>query len=200
MKLTKRPYRLGRRGEAAGETRRRIVAATSDLHAEQGIAATTMRQIAARAGVSVGTVYHHFPSYADAIAACGAYTTEHVPAPTDAIFAGVPSRHERIERLASAAFDYYARLPVLGSVRRDQAIAATLRKFVKQEVVHRRRLAALAVGADAQDRRSALIAALVDFDVYQALLRQGFDRSAAAATVAALANAWLDGNDRPTDA
>ena len=60
-----RKYTLGRRGEAAEETRRRIVEATFALHAEQGVAATTMTQIAERAGVSVGTVYHHFATYDD---------------------------------------------------------------------------------------------------------------------------------------
>jgi AcrR family transcriptional regulator len=58
--MTPRPYRLGRRAESAEETLRRIVRATYTLHCEQGVAATTMKQIARRADVSVGTVYHHF--------------------------------------------------------------------------------------------------------------------------------------------
>ena len=81
----RRPYRLGRRAESTGETRQRIVEATFRLHSERGIAGTSMKDIADRAGVSVGTVYHHFPSYADAIAACGTYTAEHEPAPTAAV-------------------------------------------------------------------------------------------------------------------
>ena len=60
--MSPRRYRLERRAETAGETRRRLVDATFALHVEQGISATTMTDIAARAGVSVGTVYHHFPT------------------------------------------------------------------------------------------------------------------------------------------
>src|SRR4051812_25790653 len=79
--MSPREYNLGRRAEAAEETRRRIVQATYDLHAEQGIAATTMKQIASRADVAIGTVYHHFPTYDDAVAACGAFSMERHPLP-----------------------------------------------------------------------------------------------------------------------
>src|SRR5262245_28604607 len=110
-KRGKRAYRLGRRAETSDETRQRLVEATFHLHGEPGIAETSMKDIAERAGVSVGTVYHHFPSYGDAIVACGAYTAEHVPVPTRAIFSGAASRDERVARLARALFDYYERVP-----------------------------------------------------------------------------------------
>ena len=62
-----RTYRQGKRSKTANDTRQRIVQATFDLHNEQGIASTSMKEIAARAGVSVGSVYHHFPTNDDAI-------------------------------------------------------------------------------------------------------------------------------------
>jgi len=68
--MGRRSYRLKQRAESAEETRRRLVEATFALHGEQGIAATTMKQIAERAGVGVGTVYHHFPTIEDTVAAC----------------------------------------------------------------------------------------------------------------------------------
>ena len=82
-----RKYNLGRRGEAAEETRRRIVDATFALHSEQGVAATTMKDIAERADVSVGTVYHHFPTYDDAIQACGEHAIAFAPPPGPDLFA-----------------------------------------------------------------------------------------------------------------
>jgi AcrR family transcriptional regulator len=191
-----RSYKLGRRGESAEETRRRIVQATFDLHGEQGIADTTMKQIAERAGVSIGTVYHHFPTDPDAIAACGAHTAVHVPAPTAAIFEGAASRRARIERLFGAFFAYYERLPALASVRRDQHLAAPLREYAAHEAALRRDLAARAIGAPAKDARVTLAAALVDFDVHSALTRQGYSTREAAAKAAALANAWLDAHDK----
>src|SRR5689334_7225769 len=101
-----RGYRQSRRGTSAEETRERIVRACFDLHAEQGIAATSMKQIAARAGVSVGSVYHHFPTYEDAILACGAHAFGLAPPPGPAIFEGAATRPERVARLAQALFHF----------------------------------------------------------------------------------------------
>ena len=185
----RRPYRLGRRAESTGETRQRIVEATFQLHSERGIADTSMNDIAGRAGVSFGTVYHHFPKYADAIVACGAYTAEHAPAPTAALFEGAASRQERIERLARAMFSHYERVPALESVRRDRHLARELDDFARAEACNRRALAARAVGRGGD---AALVAAFLDIDVYRSLRREGFGTAVAAGRVAALLNAALD--------
>jgi len=184
-KSGRRHYRLGRRAETSEETRQRLVEATFQLHAERGIAETSMKDIAERAGVSVGTVYHHFPSYGDAIVACGAHTTEHVPAPSSAVFAGAATREERIARLARALFDYYGRVPALESVRRDRELSPALDAFAREEARNRRRLVAEAVGPDGP---AALAAALLDLDAYRALRREGFSAADAADRVATLLN------------
>lgn len=186
-----RPYRLGRRAETAEQTRQRIVEATFALHNERGIADTTMKRIAERAGVSVGTVYHHFPTYPDAIAACGAHSVRQCPAPAPAIFDGSRSREDRIRRLAAAQFDWYERLPALASVRRDAHLAETLQAHVEHEARNRRALAGLALGDDTARERD-VVAALVDLDAYRSFRRQGFAPARAAEAVAALLNAWLD--------
>ena len=81
--MSHRPYTMRKRAQSAARTRQRLVEATFQLHTERGIAATTMQQIAERADVSIGTAYHHFSAYEDAIAACGAYAQERyrLPAP-----------------------------------------------------------------------------------------------------------------------
>lgn len=193
FKTGRRPYRLGRRAETSEETRQRLVEATFQLHAERGIADTSMKDIAARAGVSVGTVYHHFPSYAHAIVACGAYTAEHAPAPTAAIYEGAGTRMERVERLVRALFGWYERVPALESVRRDRHLTRELDAFAKEEVRNRRSLAAQAVGSKGP---AALVAALADIDVYRSLRREGFGTADAAHHVAALINHSLDGAPR----
>jgi len=186
---SRRRYRLGRREETAGETRRRLVEATFQLHSERGIADTSMKDIAERAGVSVGTAYHHFPSYADAIAACGAYTAAHAPAPTQAIFEGAAGRAERVARLAKALFEHYERVPALESVRRDRELAPALDAFAREDARNRRKLAAQAV---APDGPTALVVALLDIDVYRSLQREGFGTADAAARIAALINRSLE--------
>jgi AcrR family transcriptional regulator len=179
----RRRYRLGRRAESAEETKRRIVEATFQLHSEQGIAETSMKDIAVRAGVSVGTVYHHFPSYTDAIVACASFTAEHAPPPTAAVFAGAASRQERIARLARAVFDFYERVPAVESVRRDQHMSRELEQFAQEEARNRRALAGEAVGATGP---TALFAALLDIDVYRSMRRQGFGTAEAAERIATL--------------
>ena len=61
--MSPRPYRLGRRQEAADETRARIVDAARELlSASGGVAQFTVDAVAERAGVARMTVYHKFSS------------------------------------------------------------------------------------------------------------------------------------------
>ena len=115
---------MTRRASAAAQTRRRIIDATRELHTEQGIAATSWDDIAARAGVGVGTVYRHFPSLDELIPACGEISMQVValPDPQDAasLFDGVDAPAERIERLVREAFAIYERgAPELRAIRNE---------------------------------------------------------------------------------
>jgi AcrR family transcriptional regulator len=57
-----RPYRSNVRREQAAQTRARIVAAAGELFPDHGYPRTTVKQIAARAGVAPDTVYATFGS------------------------------------------------------------------------------------------------------------------------------------------
>ncbi|MBL8770602.1 MAG: TetR/AcrR family transcriptional regulator [Phenylobacterium sp.] len=185
-----RPYRQSRRGESAEETRRRIVEATRALHGEQGIAATSMKQIAARAGVSVGSVYHHFPTYDDAVNACGAHTFAENPIPTAALFDGATGRAERVRRLATAFFRLFAGVRAFGSVLADQERVPVLKPYVELERSVRLDLSRLAVGGD--ETAATTLAGLIDHGTLDAFTRLGFSPDAAAERVSELANAWLE--------
>src|ERR1700754_4731261 len=86
--MSPRKYDMSKRAAAAAETRRRIVAATHELHTEQGVAATSWDEIAERAGVGVGTVYRHFPTLDELIPACGAVVMETLRLPDPSAVAG----------------------------------------------------------------------------------------------------------------
>src|ERR671939_1455948 len=61
--MSPRPYRLGRRQEAAEETRARIIAAARELlSAAGGVSGFTIDSVARQAGVARMTVYHQFGS------------------------------------------------------------------------------------------------------------------------------------------
>ncbi len=182
--MAPRNYRLGRRGEMAEETRRRIVAATYALHGEQGIAATTMKQIAARADVSIGTVYHHFPSYDDVIQACGAYTAEVTRPPTAAIFRGARSRKERVERLAAELFAYYARLPSLERVRAERHKLPVLDRALSEWEADLADIVRQALEPADDVRLVGFATAVLDPAVLRVLTEHGLSPSEAAAEIA----------------
>ncbi len=109
--MSPRKYDMSRRAAGAEQTRRRIIEATFQVHAEQGIADARLEDIARRAGVATGTLYRHFPSYEGLVAACGELTFSLLPPPSaetaSAAFAGVRGRRRRLEQLLDGLFGYY---------------------------------------------------------------------------------------------
>jgi AcrR family transcriptional regulator len=79
-----RKYELKQRADQVEETRRRIVEATSGLHLERGPAATSIAEVARRAGVQRRTVYNHFPDEATLFEACSAHWRALHPPPDPA--------------------------------------------------------------------------------------------------------------------
>lgn len=191
--MARRSYRMEKRAEAAEETRRRIVEACFALHARQGIAATTMSQIAETAGVSIGTVYHHFPSYDDAIAACGAFTEALVPLPKPEVLDGCDDSAARLAALATAIFSFYERLQCYARIRAERDRYEPVARFVTREVENRRALTRAALKpCGANERTVKLTAALLDVAVYDELREAGFSTTAAALSVAATLTAGLE--------
>lgn len=190
--MAPRRYEMGKRARAAAETRQRIVEAAFALHAEQGIAETTMKQIAERADVGLGTVYHHFPTYDDAVRACGAHTFETSPPPDASVLAGVADVSERVRRLVRALFDFYERCPGLAKARADRHRIKALDEAMG---AWDRRLGELVAAAlrplGRAARRDAVAAALLDDEVYRRLMARGLGAHAAADEVAAVLVAWL---------
>jgi AcrR family transcriptional regulator len=183
--MSPRRYRLNRRAETAEETRRRIVEAIQKLHAENGIYATTMTHIAERAGVSVGTVYHHFPTYQNAVSACAARSAEMRPLPTVQILDGLTTIDERVRRVAREVFGFYQRLPEFERVRSERWGMPPIEKVAQHEEENRVALMREALRpfkADARLIKSG--AALLDVAVYGALTRAGMSPAKAADDIA----------------
>jgi AcrR family transcriptional regulator len=185
------PRRYNRRSRlaAAEETRRRIVRATAELHAEHGALGTTHEMIARRAGVSLPTAYKYFPTRNDLIPHCTGLVLSEAPVKLDeSAFAGkgdVPSRLRALARRAFEFYDYAA--PWLRWSARDAAELPALRAMLDEAVQSRDALvrAALAPGFDrAPPRRLVVLSAvLLDFASWQALTGNGFTSTGAAATV-----------------
>lgn len=176
---------MSRRADTAVQTRRRIVEATAALHAEKGVAGTTFRDIAQRADVGIGTVYHHFPTYEHVITACGAFTFSSAQPPQVAMLQSIDDSDQRIRTLVRETFAFYQRIPQFGAVRAERRHFPALDDAYGQEEDHRRALVEEALRPFSSSDSARLLAfSLLDFSVYESLVRGGLSRDAAADEIA----------------
>jgi AcrR family transcriptional regulator len=179
-----RKYSMDKRTAVVEETRRRIVEATRQLHNEQGIAATSMQDIAARADVALGTVYRHFPSLDELIPACGGLNLELNPLPTPRLFEGVDDPRERLRLLLSELYANYQRGErqyAVGFAEQDNL--PVLKRFMDEGSAYVAGLARRAIEPlNPTDEAARLAVAMCDFRAWQAFNQAGFSSEQAAAT------------------
>ena len=180
---------MSKRAAAAAQTRKRIVDATLELHGEQGIAATSWDDIAARAGVGVGTVYRHFPSLDELIPACGEIAMQVIgvpdPSTVPALFEHATNIDERVEQLVGETFALYERgAPQLRAIRRESDVH---RRVAADRAAFETVLSALVDTAleplDVTLHDRAVVRALVDLNTWEALREQGLGPAEAVAVV-----------------
>jgi AcrR family transcriptional regulator len=110
--VSPRRYRMDGRRAASEAIRQRIVVAAAALHAEKGALATGWDEIAAGAGVSRATVYHHFPSLDTLVPACAQLAFDLIEVPTPEMagrrFAGLPDPEERLADFVEESCRCYA--------------------------------------------------------------------------------------------
>lgn len=170
----------------AEATRRRIVEATLAAHDEQGISATTVRDIAHRAGVAPSTVLHHFPQMDELVRACGELSEHLLPMPSEAVLAGASGALERVRTMAQAMFAWWDAMgPGFDHLRIDRRRIPEVDAWMAGLAQRHRSLAASALG-EGDDRRVDLLVALTSADAWTGLRSAGADPTSAAADVAAL--------------
>src|ERR1700742_3475070 len=123
----KRAYELKKRAEREDEPRRRITAATVELHQEVGPAKTTVAEIARRAGVQRLTVYNHFPEEIDLHGACQAHWLQLHPPPDAAALAAVPDGAERLRLALGGLYAWFRETEAMtANVERDASLVPAL--------------------------------------------------------------------------
>jgi AcrR family transcriptional regulator len=130
-----RDYKMRKRAEARDQTRERILQATMQLHDEQGVAPTTMADIAKRAGVGQATVSRHFPSLSNLVQACGMHVWVEmqppVPDAAPAVFAGIETTDGRLAKLVDELDAFYGRGALrLKLASRDRDLLPELNGFL----------------------------------------------------------------------
>ena len=196
--MSPRNYRQTKRRAMTELTQQRIIEATVALHAEKGIVATTVTDIAQRADVGVGTIYYHYPTYDDIVRACGAHVRAVTRPPQPAALDGVEPFERRIECLVQELFAYYERYPSFERGRCDQDKLPVLAEAVARREQALRTFVQEAYKSVRHNQKYVrMTLALTDFAVYRALTGQGLSAMAAAAQVTEVLLAWLKSNLTP---
>lgn len=186
-----RKYDLGQRAATMAATREKILQATIALHKEQGIVATSYKDIAQQADVGLGTVYHHFPTLDDLVVACGARVMEMSAPPSPEVYSRLSSRRARIERLVAEVFAWYGRYPQWRRAICDADKMEVLARGVRRRQALLHELVKAAVGDSADDQTILAARALIDFEVYATLREAGRSTTEAASTVAKVLSSGL---------
>lgn len=184
--MTPRKYDPGQRAISMEATRNKILDATIALHTERGIVATSYRDIATRADVGIGTVYHHFPHVEDLVMACGGRQMALTRPPTAEIFHGLRSRRARIERLVVEVFAWYERYPAWRRAICDADKLDILAQGVKRRDALLVELIQVALGEDIDADTTAAVRAVIDFEAYRVLVDGGRTAVQAATIITSL--------------
>jgi AcrR family transcriptional regulator len=168
----KRKYELKARAERQADTRRRITAATVELHQQVGPAKTTVAEVARRAGVTRLTVYNNFPEERELFAACQGHWMELHP----------PPRYdpaEGAEAVLRSLYGWYRETaPMAENVRRDRAAVPALDALMRDTADARMSALGKALGG------GPLVAVALDFWTWRRLAAEGLDDGEGAALMA----------------
>ncbi len=104
MAEAKAPNRMEKKKE---QTRLKLIEVALKLFAEQGFAATTMEQIAAVADVAKGTLYNHFPSKEDIVAAYVQTVNKQARPAIEDLLGNLPDTRSRLLNVLLQAFDWF---------------------------------------------------------------------------------------------
>jgi AcrR family transcriptional regulator len=182
----KRKYELKQRAEEMAETRRRITEAAIELHGTVGPSQTTLSAVAKRAGVERRTLYRHFPTEGDLIAACSAHYFTANPWPDLGNWRAIGDPQERLERALDELYAYYERTEsMLNGVLRDAEFVdlardavAPLRDYLEGAAE------TLMAGRKARGRRRQLVTGALRhalaFSTWRSLSSNGIERPDAA--------------------
>jgi len=97
---------LSRSQKARAERREQILAAALEVFAEKGFHATRVSDVAARAGVSQGTIYWYFPSKEELFRAAFVNLMDSITAPFEEVLAQEAPAQEKLKALTEMALGY----------------------------------------------------------------------------------------------
>jgi AcrR family transcriptional regulator len=190
MSIEKKKYELKARAQSQQETRERITRAAVDLHAELGVASTTVAEIARRAGVSRLTVYNHFPDLPSLLPACSAHYEQQHPFPDISAALAIEDPLDRVGEVLRLLYGWYRETETMFSkVLADRVTVPELDDFLGAN--NDRQLAEVATAlapaisrSRGQSGRAVLLRLALDFWTWRRLTSEGLDDRKAARLMA----------------
>jgi len=181
-----RRYEQKIRAARMTETRRLITEVTVELHRTIGPAATTISEVARRAGVQRMTVYNHFPDEGALLAACSAHWRARHPAPDPAAWLGAEDLVDRSRLGLTQLYGWYRETePMTANILRDAPIVPALQPIVEQGLGRYLREVRTTLSQPAGDsghqrtRAEAAVRAAADFHFWRSLAPLGDTEAAA---------------------
>lgn len=175
-----RKYEQRERARKHQETRQRIVDALIELHETVGAAQATVVEVARRAGVGRMTVYNHFPTEADMVAACTSHWIERHPPPDVEAWRRISDPEERLVAALGELYTYYRDTQAMWTTAyRDAAVVDSLGEIMDSTwfALLDRAVDVLAAGRGRRGRRGQRITGalrlVVDFPTWRTLTGSG---------------------------
>jgi AcrR family transcriptional regulator len=189
-----RQYNLGRRAEPKADTRARIVAAALGIYRDRGLAGASNLAVARAADVAPATVRNHFPGDGDLARAVFEALVDELRIPTPAIFDGLGSLPDRVERLARELAAFYERSePWWRAYEREPDLIRAWGGGVDQYYADIERLMRAALGdLSSDDWSAAVLASVIGPPTFFALRARGFTLAEAVALTLELVLPWLE--------
>jgi AcrR family transcriptional regulator len=186
MSPTKRKYELKERARTQQQTRARIVDALIELHETVGASRTTVADVARIAGINRMTVYKHFATEAEMVAACTSHWIELHPPPDVASWSSIPDPGVRLRAALAELYGYYRETQAMWSTAyRDAPLVESLGTIMDETwfALLDRAVGVLAAGWGARGRRrTRLDGALkvsIDFPTWRTLTGAGLSEAEA---------------------
>lgn len=172
--MAPRAYNNETRQQQQEQLKQRIAESAARLHAERGVLATSYAEIAHAAGVSLPTMYKHFPDLGQLVRACSGHVTAHAPAfPTDEILAA-SELHTAAQVLVDAADRLHAYFEPWKSWREANRIPVVAENAEQQRVRMVQLCEALMArhGVEGPHHEIAAVwESLLDFELWHRLVR-----------------------------
>jgi AcrR family transcriptional regulator len=192
----KRRYRKGLRAEREDQTRLRITEAAAKLHGTLGPARTTIKGIAAEAGVQRATVYRHFPDLGSLFIACSTHWASLNPPPDPQAWRQITDPEIRLRRGLSELYAWYVWAePMLTNVFRDASSVPAMNRPVEDferhfQALHQALMSGRRLSGRSRIRVSAVVAHALAFPTWHSLVgERGLHPEEAVELMSALAAA-----------